>query len=154
MRTGQPPIRLHFARCHWQNARFAYEKEQKFRTLREDAEIGWALIVNWASDQSQNAAMKPRFQFRLRTLFVVVTLAAVPCAFITTEPNELMAAIHDRMPVILCPDDYNAWLDPATDKDAAQVLLRPYPADEMTATPVSTLVNSPKNDVAACIEPA
>jgi putative SOS response-associated peptidase YedK len=76
------------------------------------------------------------------------------CALITTEPNELMATIHDRMPVILRPDDYDAWLDPATDKDAAQVLLRPYPADEMTATPVSTLVNSPKNDVAACIEPA
>jgi hypothetical protein len=36
-----------------QNARFAYEKEQKLRTLREDAEVGWTLVVNWASDESQ-----------------------------------------------------------------------------------------------------
>jgi putative SOS response-associated peptidase YedK len=73
---------------------------------------------------------------------------------ITTEPNELMAGIHDRMPVILSPDDYGLWLDPEfEDRDKLQSLLRPYPADDMTAFPVSTLVNSPTHETPACIDP-
>jgi putative SOS response-associated peptidase YedK len=75
------------------------------------------------------------------------------CALITTDPNELMAEIHDRMPAILPPDDYDLWLDPEFEgKEELLSLLRPYPADEMTAYPISTLVKSPKNDVPACIE--
>jgi putative SOS response-associated peptidase YedK len=73
---------------------------------------------------------------------------------ITTEPNELTATVHDRMPVILSPNDYDLWLDPEfEDKEKLQSLLRPYPAVEMTAFPVSTLVNSPKNENPACIDP-
>ena len=64
-----------------------------------------------------------------------------------------MAEIHDRMPVILPKDEYNLWLDPEFEgKEKLLSLLRPYPADEMKADPISTLVNSPKNDVPACIE--
>lgn len=75
------------------------------------------------------------------------------CTVITTEPNELMAGIHDRMPVILSPDDYDLWLDPEFQgKDKLLSLLRPYPADEMAAYPVSTLVNSPKNERPECVE--
>jgi putative SOS response-associated peptidase YedK len=76
------------------------------------------------------------------------------CAIITTTPNELMKPIHDRMPVILPPEAYDEWLDPA-EKQPEQVngLLIPYPADHMQAHPVSTVVNSPANDVPECIEP-
>jgi putative SOS response-associated peptidase YedK len=75
------------------------------------------------------------------------------CTLITTDPNELMAEIHDRMPVIVPLDDYDLWLDPEFEgKEKLLSLLRPYPADEMTAYPISMLVNSPKIDVAACIE--
>ncbi len=75
------------------------------------------------------------------------------CTLITTDPNELMAEIHDRMPAILPKDEYDLWLDPEFGgKEKLLSLLRPYPADEMTAYPISTLVNSPKNDVPACIE--
>ena len=66
---------------------------------------------------------------------------------ITTSPNELMAPIHDRMPVILPQEAYARWLDPTplfpVDLNS---LLVPYPAGEMLAYPVSTLVNSPAND--------
>jgi putative SOS response-associated peptidase YedK len=73
---------------------------------------------------------------------------------ITTEPNELTAAVHDRMPVILRPDDYDLWLDPEFEgKEKLQSLLRPYPAGEMTAFPVSTIVNSPRNENSSCIDP-
>lgn len=73
---------------------------------------------------------------------------------ITTAPNRLMAPIHNRMPVILPSDAYAQWLDPAArTAESLQHLLASYPADKMTAHPVSTLVNSPANDRAECIVP-
>lgn len=76
------------------------------------------------------------------------------CTIIVTEPNELLEPIHDRMPVILRPDDYDQWLDPElSDKERLQRLLRPYPSGEMEAYAVSTLVNKPTNDVEKCVEP-
>jgi putative SOS response-associated peptidase YedK len=76
------------------------------------------------------------------------------CTIVTTEPNELMADIHDRMPVILSPDDYDLWLDPEFQgKDKLLSMLRPCAADGMTAYPVNTVVNSPKNEKAECVEP-
>ncbi len=76
------------------------------------------------------------------------------CTIITTSPNELMADIHNRMPVILPPEAYDRWLDPAERKPTdLDDLLKPYPADSMTAYAVSTLVNNPRNDSPACIEP-
>lgn len=72
------------------------------------------------------------------------------CTIITTEPNALLAPIHNRMPVILPPAAYALWLDPA----ALNHLLTPYPADLMTAYPVSRLVNSPSTDTPACIVPS
>jgi putative SOS response-associated peptidase YedK len=76
------------------------------------------------------------------------------CTIITTEPNALMKDIHDRMPVILKPDAYDQWLNPA-ETDVAKVLplLKPYAASQMKATAVSTAVNSPSNDSPACIVP-
>ena len=76
------------------------------------------------------------------------------CTILTTEPNDLMRPIHDRMPVILAPDDYAQWLDTKLqDPEPLLPLLKPYPDDEMAAHPISTLVNSPRNDTAKCIEP-
>ncbi len=75
------------------------------------------------------------------------------CSIVTTRPNELVAEIHDRMPVILPPDLYDTWLDPQQGRDTLQQLLKPYPAAKMEAYPVSTLVNSPRNDTPECIVP-
>lgn len=73
---------------------------------------------------------------------------------LTTEPNDLLRPIHDRMPVILAPEDFDRWLDPALrSPDAVSGLLAPCEDDELEAYPVSTLVNSWRNDVPACIEP-
>jgi putative SOS response-associated peptidase YedK len=63
---------------------------------------------------------------------------------ITTQPNAIAARVHDRMPVIVAPKDYAAWLD-ASNRDAGS-LLRPYPDALMQAWPVSRRVNTPKND--------
>jgi putative SOS response-associated peptidase YedK len=73
---------------------------------------------------------------------------------ITTTPNELMARLHDRMPVILPPAAYAQWLDPAPQTPERLLpYLQPFPADEMSAYPVSTQVNSPGNDHPELIQP-
>ena len=73
------------------------------------------------------------------------------CTIITTQANALVAPIHTRMPVILAPEDHGRWLDSAND---GRPLLRPYPAEAMTAYPVSTRVNAVRNDDAGLIERA
>ena len=68
-------------------------------------------------------------------------------SLITTEPNELMREIHDRMPVIIPVDDYGAWLDPGNmNVPELTEFIRAYPAERMQAYPVSTRVNTPRND--------
>jgi len=77
------------------------------------------------------------------------------CTIITTTPNEFVAGYHDRMPVILHPEDYDEWLDPAERApDQLRHLIRSYPAEAMAAYPVSPLVNSPQNEVPECAVPA
>ena len=76
------------------------------------------------------------------------------CTIITTEPNELTAPLHNRMPVILHRKDYALWLDPDTRQtNVLQPLLRPYPSEEMLAHPVSTRVNNPATDSPECTRP-
>ena len=75
------------------------------------------------------------------------------CTILTTEANDLVRPIHDRMPVILAPADYARWLDPAVQTpEPILPLLRPYPSEPMEAYPVSTRVNSPTRDEKRCVE--
>lgn len=73
------------------------------------------------------------------------------CTIITTTPNDLMASIHDRMPVILAPEDQEAWLDPGNRH--AERLLVPYPVEGMEAYPVSAAVGNPRNDGPELVAP-
>lgn len=73
---------------------------------------------------------------------------------VTTEPNELCAQVHDRMPVILEGEDCATWLDPDNkDKETLLGLLKPYPADKMQVFELSTYVNKVTNEGPQCIEP-
>lgn len=76
------------------------------------------------------------------------------CSILTTLPNEMVRDVHDRMPVILHRNHYDAWLN-APPSEAARLgeLLVPYEAELMACYPVSSLVNRPQNDVAGCFEP-
>jgi putative SOS response-associated peptidase YedK len=73
---------------------------------------------------------------------------------ITTTPNDLVASIHNRMPVILYQEDENLWLDKQTDPARLLALLKPYPADAMQAYPVSRAVNNPANEGAELMRAA
>lgn len=79
-------------------------------------------------------------------------LEVTSCTIITTEPNEVAGEIHNRMPAILPPEDYDAWLSAETAPADAKALLKPYEG-EMTAYPVDKAVGSPKNDRPELIEP-
>lgn len=81
---------------------------------------------------------------------------AVPlesCAVITCAANALMRDLHERMPVILAPEDWERWLAPATPVDDLKALLAPCPDARLVAYPVSPRVNSPHHDAADCLEP-
>ncbi len=72
---------------------------------------------------------------------------------VTTEPNSAVEPLHDRMPAILPPEQFDAWLAPENEDTAAlQTLLGPCPADEITVWPVSRRVNDPKNDEPSLVE--
>ena len=76
------------------------------------------------------------------------------CSILTTTPNAVTSAVHDRMPVILDPEGYDVWLDPGmTNVAAASELLRPYDARLMRCYPVSTRINHAANDDEACSTP-
>ena len=110
------------------------QKIPMFIRLRDEKPFGFAGLYDvWRSREGQSLTT---------------------CTIITTTPNELMATIHDRMPVILPPQAYARWLDPANqDLGELQKLLQPYPAEEMIAYSVSTAVNSPRNNSAELIRP-
>ena len=134
------------------------------RTFKEPFERRRCLVVaaGFSEWRRVGAARQPWF-FRLRSRrpFVMAGVwdrwkapAGAPltsCAIVTCPANGLVAAVHDRMPVIVPAEARAAWLAKDADADALATLLRPYRDDAMEAYPVSPLVNSPKNDSAECI---
>src|SRR3954463_11394422 len=115
------PIDLFF---EWKAIKGARAKQPYAIGMRDGSGFGLAgLWENWKD---------PTTDERIRT-----------CAVLTTEANELVAEIHDRMPVILRPEDYDRWLGIEPDP---RDLLRPFPAEALRMWPISTRVNSPRND--------
>lgn len=76
----------------------------------------------------------------------------ISCAIITTDANELVSTLHDRMPVILKPESYRAWLDPKADPASLKRLLLPLPSSEMSYYPVSSAVNYVDNEGPELVE--
>jgi putative SOS response-associated peptidase YedK len=76
------------------------------------------------------------------------------CTILTTAANRLVTPLHDRMPVILSPDEYRTWLErTTTDPTGLKKMFQPYPADLMEMWPVSPLVNNVRNDSADLVKP-
>ncbi len=115
--------------CEWQND--GQGRTPHFIRLRSSRPIGFAGI--WSSNRDP-----------VGTRFAT-------CAIVTCAPNELMAPIHNRMPVILPAAARDRWLDPSAKPVDLVKLLTPLPPEEMEAYAVSTLVNSPRNDSPECV---
>ena len=81
--------------------------------------------------------------------------APASAVILTTQPNELLRPIHDRMPVIVDPADYDRWLAPeGTPPETLTGLLKPHPAEPLAARAVGPAVNNAQNEGAACLDPA
>jgi putative SOS response-associated peptidase YedK len=99
---------------------------------------------------------RDRGAFAFAGLFDVAPGSSDACAglILTTEPNDLVCEIHDRMPVILRPEDYARWLDPSFhDVGGLRHVLAPYPAWQLESVRVGPAVNSVANDGPECLEP-
>lgn len=109
------------------------QKQPFFFRMREESPFGFAgLWDRWEGESGQ-----------------VIN----SCTILTTEANEALRPVHDRMPVILHPEEYSLWLEAdARERASLAELLRPYPAEEMVGYPVSTSINSPRNQGAELIE--
>jgi len=108
-------------------------RQPMFIHLRDDRPMGFAGL--WESWEGANHS------------------ALESCTILTTEANDLVRPIHDRMPAIVAPEEYERWLDPAVQKpEPIMPLLRPYPSEPLEAYAVSTQVNSPVRDDERCLE--
>ncbi len=75
------------------------------------------------------------------------------CVILTTGANEALRVLHDRMPVIVEPENFDLWLDPDTIPWEIEPLLRPHPEEDIRFFPVTTRVNYVANDDPGCVEP-
>jgi putative SOS response-associated peptidase YedK len=109
-------------------------KKPTYIHLRSGKPLGFAGLYNtWTSPEGQKVCTS---------------------TIITTEANELLAPIHDRMPVIMPEDKFETWLEPLDrDKDALIRILKPYPAEELEIYEVSSKVNSVKYNAPDIIQP-
>jgi putative SOS response-associated peptidase YedK len=118
----------------------------------------WQQLAGKKSKQPMYIHMKNRGVFAFGGLWEIWNApdgsTVLSATIITTEPNELVRPIHNRMPLILSEDHYDLWLSPDERKsEELQPALHPFPPDEMAAYAVTTQVNSPSNDEPALIEP-
>jgi putative SOS response-associated peptidase YedK len=122
------------------------KKQPYYFRLQEGEPFGFAgLWEQWRS---------PKEQIPLESEQSPQTKEITSCTILTTQANELLQPIHDRMPVILQQQDYDVWLDPQVQTpERLQQLLQPYPSEAMTAYPVSKVVNNPKHNSPDCIQP-
>lgn len=120
-------------------------------------------FYEWRKNAADNSKQPIRIQLTGGSLFAMAGLYDTwlapdgtklgTCTIITTEPNELVADIHNRMPVIIRPEDEATWLDRNNrDVSMLQKMLKPFPAKEMQAYPVSSIVGNVNNDSPACVE--
>ena len=104
-------------------------------------------FYEWRDRRPTRFSMRDDAPFAFAGIWNPAGSAPATCAILTTKPNELVAAVHDRMPVILRPDAVGTWLagEPATEEELLAVLA-PYDASQMKATPASSRLNSARYD--------
>jgi putative SOS response-associated peptidase YedK len=152
--------RLINARAETVNEKPAFREsfERRRCLVVADSLYEWQRLPNSKNKQPMRIMLKDEGAFAFAGLWARWRqpngAALETFTIITGEPNEVVAPIHDRMAVILPKEHHAQWLDPeCQDTDALARLLVPYPADEVKAYAVSTLVNSTKVEDARCIEP-
>lgn len=135
-----------------QSASGAKGKKQPFYIHRPDGEP-FAFAGLWERWTAKDAEPSPNPSPKRRGIVGGGPLVIDSCTIVTTAANRRMSELHERMPVIVSPNDYAAWLDPRIeDTNSLQHMLEPCGEDELVTEPVSTHVNKVANDDARCIQ--
>lgn len=117
--------------CEWQK-KGSEKKQPYFFQMRDESPFGFAGL--WERWEGENQAINS-------------------CTILTTQANEVLRPVHDRMPVILHAEDYELWLEGDVRKlGLVKELLRPYPTEQMMSYPVGTAINRPSNQGPELIE--
>jgi putative SOS response-associated peptidase YedK len=168
--------RFELAACPDFAPRWNIPPQTEVLVLRQRPEVGrvgqlvkWGLngFYEWKAITEGSRVRKQPYYIRPREdgeFFAMAGLLArwrtpdgqdlVTTCVITTAPNEVLAPIHDRMPVMLSPADFDAWLDPENhDTAALEALLKPAPPGDMKACAVGTAVSRAGNEGESCIAP-
>jgi putative SOS response-associated peptidase YedK len=117
-------------------------------------------FIEWRQDRPGEDPhlfrLKSREPFAFAGLWNVLKKDGKPlgsCCFMTTDPNGVVSFLHNRMPVMLKPEEFALWLDPEAGTPDVLPLLDPYPPEEMEAIPLTRKVNSSRDDTPACLTP-
>lgn len=133
----------------WKKAEKMNEPNTPYYIQMQDEEV-MALAGIYSNQIPVNKFLKPSEQ--QGTIVDETSATNRSCAILTTSPNKMMESIHDRMPVILTKEKEKIWLDSSTDPRELLELLHPIPSELMKTHPVSTFVNSTRNNTEKCIE--
>lgn len=138
--------------------RFREPMRQRRCLIPADVFYEWQVVAGQKTKQPYAVALKDSEIFALGGIWDYWKPKSeeegiVTCAILTTEPNTLLTPIHDRMPVIVPPDRYSAWLDPTTPEPAVRDLVKPYPSDAMAIWPISLRVNKATEDDVGILQP-
>ena len=166
--AGEPDIGLHTinARCETADTKPAFRASFKRRRclVPADGFYEWKAMPGGKKQPYHITARPASGMAPSPTLFAMAGLwdrwepkeggaAIESCTILTTAANDFMAGIHNRMPVIVRPEEWGRWLDPEEDPRRLKELCRPYPAHLHAAMAVSRLVNSPRNETPLCLQP-
>lgn len=141
------------ARSETAHEKSSFKKPLRYQRCLVPADGFYEWVREGSSKTPNYIQVKGGAPFAFAGLYDLYKDELLSTTILTTTPNAPMASLHDRMPVILSPNDYKQWLDPGViDPNEVQPLLRPY-AGEMQAYLVSQEVNSPRNNSPALLEP-
>ncbi len=151
---SQLKLNLMNARSETAHEKSSFKKPLRYQRCLVPADGFYEWAREGSSKTPNYIQVKGGAPFAFAGLYDLYKDELLSTTILTTTPNKLMASLHDRMPVILSPNDYDTWLDPGiNDPEEVQGLMCPYHG-EMQAYPVSKAVNSPRNNTAALLEPA
>jgi putative SOS response-associated peptidase YedK len=157
IREANPKFQPINARCEEVASKGMFRSTYRTRRalLPIDGFFEWKAVIGAKAKQPYAIAMKSGEPFALAALWEMWRQAGMGVELrtfcvITCPANELVANIHDRMPVILGPQDYARWISEEPDP---RDLMKPFPSDLMTMWPISTRVNKPENNDADLLTP-
>ena len=152
--TGGRPLINARAETAWSRPQFREAFTRRRCLLPADGFFEWAVVAGASRKTPYHLRLREGGLFGLAGIWEPSAEGRGTCAILTTEPTDVVLAIHDRMPVIIPRWAYGTWLDPTRGRGALSALLRPFVDEPLEAVAVALAVNDAGFDGPICIRPA